>query len=191
MPPYILERLVLAVLGEGTEGWMVVSVGVDVTVVGHRMVLDGAHEAQDVQQLVAVVDRVELVTDLVADCVGRRVQSVELADHQIAEVLGVCQSAVQAVTNGLDHAQLVGGHLVVGDVPLETNDLVILGLDVEQEHDSPCVLVVVFDDEVADEPGDGEHHAESNDETTDVMHGSLLLLFFECSKKVVIFRVQQ
>lgn len=89
MPPYILERLVLAAFGERTEGRMVVALGVDVTVVGHRVVLDSADEAQDVQQLVAVVDRVQLVTHLVTDCVGRCVQSVELADHQIAEVLGV------------------------------------------------------------------------------------------------------
>lgn len=102
---------------------------------------DSAHETQDVQQVFAVVDRVQLVTHLVTDRVGRRVQSVELADHQIAEVLGVRQSAVQAVTNGLDHAQLVGRHLVVDDAPLETNDFVVLGLNVEEEHDSPCVLM--------------------------------------------------
>ena len=178
MLPYILERLVLAVLGEGPEGRMVVAVGVDVTVVGHRVVLDSADEAQDVQELVAVVDRVQLVTHLVTDRVGRCVQSVELADHEVTEVLGVRESAVHDITDGLDHSQLVGGHLVVGDITLEANDFVVLGLDVEQEHDFPCVLVVTLDDEVADEPGDGEHHAEPNDETSDVTHGSLLLLFF-------------
>lgn len=143
MPPYILERLVLAALGEGTEGRMVHAVGVDATVVGHRVVLDGAHEAENVQQLIAVVDLVQLFADADTDQVGRSRHLVELADHELTEVLGFSKTAVRGVADCLDEGNLIDADLVVGDITLEMNDLTILCLDVEQKHGSPYGVLFV------------------------------------------------
>lgn len=142
-----------------------------------RVPLAGVDESLDVQQFVRIADVVDGSVDVDAQPFDARSELVEIVDERVHEIFGVLETARGAVAHDLDQLDLVGCFDTVGTGGIPQSNAIHIGCD-DGENVHVCSFLVSADNEIADQSSDGKHHTESNDKTSDIMHGYLLLMFF-------------